>query len=181
MDWTANSSEGIAYFMVEECPVWGSKSQSLANYTRVLAVLEPINKVEGGESYYHFEDSRPVFEEREYFYRLVCVYADGSRAFSSKVIVKAMPFYSLYVGEVKKAPEPGKYMIYYVNKKNKATYSCDVLDENLNLLKSHTLAKEPIRDGTVTFDMSPFPPGRYFFKMGDGSHYFRREFYSDGK
>jgi hypothetical protein len=180
MEWTANSGDEIAYFMVEEYPVWGS-SRTVSKYTRVLAVVEPVNKVAGGEAHYRFVDSRPAFSDREYQYRVVCVMNDGSRKFSPQFSVKAKPFYELFVGEVKKSPEPGKYMILYINKKNKATYSCDVLDENMNLLKSYTLHKEPVRDGTVTFDMAPFPAGRYFFRMGDGERFFLREFFSEGK
>lgn len=179
-EWVADSKDDISYFLVERFPGY-EKGEILYDYTEVIGIVDATNKVAGGETHYYMRDERSHFEEDEYCYRIISVTSTGKRSYSKLIIVKGKPFYTLYVGEVKKAPEPGKFQVIYVNKKKKATYVCDVLDEKMNLVKSMTLSKEPIRDGTVTFDMNPYPAGRYYFQMSEGEHAFRREFFSEGK
>lgn len=176
--WTADDEEELDFFVVEKFD-YIPQIRDFRSFANVMAVIEPINSVEGGESVYEYTDFATVFTNSQYCYRVLRVDYDGKKSFSDKVCFEANVIQDFYVDEVKKGNDPGIYTVKYINHRNKQTYDCFVLDENRMQLKSMQLVKEPERDGTITLQMGEYPPGEYYFKMGTKEGYYVRRFFVD--
>lgn len=178
MKWGATDEEDLDFFVVEKFE-YIPQLNRFRSFANVMAIIEPINSVEGSDNTYEYTDFSTVFRNTQYCYRILRVDNDGKKSFSDQVCFEANIVEEFYVDDVKKGVEPGIYTVKYINHKNKQTYDCQVMDEDRKELKAMQLAKEPARDGTITLKMSEYPPGIYYFKMGNGKSHFIRRFYVD--
>ncbi|MEM0996582.1 MAG: hypothetical protein AAGN35_05870 [Bacteroidota bacterium] len=178
LEWTAAATEDVAQFMVELLPEFAPETPDASHYARVVGIIKPRNLVGLERTFYEFRDFLTPFREAEtYTYRIVRISSQGKRAVSAPFSVKARIIETFFMGTVNELPDrPGFYSVHYINKKKKQSFTVRVRDAEGKELKRTRLEKEPVRDGYVTVDMSPYPPGLYEFEMDNGSDAFRRKF-----
>ncbi len=176
LEWSADQREGNALFIIELLPELPDVPQA-SRYARVVGFLESKNLVGQGVHHYAFTDFvTPYNQGKPYRYRIVLVDEDGTRTVSQTVEVKAKLVESYEVREVKAAPEPGKYLVHYINRKKGQRFDVSVLNAEGIQVKHMVLDNEPLQDGDITIDMNAFESGEYFFIMATHRDSFKRAF-----
>jgi hypothetical protein len=176
INWTSDQRDGNALFIIELLPDLENVSDD-SKYARVVGFVEAKSLVGQGAIPYTFTDYvSPYISGKSYRYRIVLVDENGNRAVSQTVSTKAKLVESYEVREVKASPEPGKYVVHYINRKRGQKFDVAVQNEAGEQVKHMLLDNEPIRDGNITIDMSSLPVGQYFFIMSAGKDQFRRAF-----
>lgn len=175
--WTGNTLEPVALYLVEQLPEMPEDSKE-QQYARIVGILDPNAMVGSGETTYEFEDMISEYMGKESMrYRVVKVLTDGTREASPVIKVQPELIESFFVDIPRKGEKPGSITVKYINHHKGQDFKLKVLDETGKVVKETALAKEPVRDGTVTLNMAGFPPGTYTFIMGNGKEDFRRSFH----
>lgn len=175
--WSAEASEVPDLYIIELLPELADLDEE-SQYARVVGFVDPHHFVGSGGSHYTFTDYVTPYEQgKTYRYRVVAVDANGARRSTEDFLVKAKLVETFDVREVKPAPEPGKFIAHYVNRRKGAKFNVSVVDATGKQVKFMVLDNEPARDGDITIDMSALPHGEYTFIMANGKDSFRRLFY----
>jgi hypothetical protein len=176
LQWAADMQDDAALFIVELLPDLPDLDEG-SKYARVIGFVDAHNFVGAGRSEYVFSDYLTPYQQgKTYHYRIVRVDGEGKRHISETLAVRAQMVESFEVGEVKPATEPHKFIVHYINRKKGQRYDISVANMKGEQVKHMVLDKEPLRDGTVTIDMSSLPAGEYYFVMSNGKEAFKKLF-----
>lgn len=182
IEWSSDQREGNALFIIELVPELAEVDVD-SRYAQVVGFVEAKALVGQGTNHYQFTDYVTPFQQgKTYRYRVVLVDEEGHRTVSQTIDAKAKLVESYEVREVKAAPEAGKYIVHYINRKRGQRFDVSVEDASGTQVKHMVLDNQPVQDGDITIDMSSFAPGEYFFVMMAGKDKFRRAFvHTDSK
>jgi hypothetical protein len=176
LQWSADQREGNSLFIIELLPELVDVDAE-SRYARVVGFVPARTLVGQGLQHYTFTDYiTPYNQGKAYRYRVVLVDEDGTRSVSQPMVTQAKLVESYEVREVKAAPEAGKYIVHYINRKKGQRFDVSVEDANGLVVKKMVLDNQPVQDGDITIDMQAFAPGEYFFVMRTHRDSFRRAF-----
>lgn len=166
IQWTDPDSKDVSAYIVER----------VGPYTvEKMAVVRPEPLASGYRESFEYTDNLSLLDQGDtYSFRISRIDKEGNRSCTGTLSSKAKITRDFFVTEPIYTGKSGIYQVSYFNRK-KQDYTIAILDETMVPLKSLLIKNLETGESISKLDLTPYPPGVYYFKMTNGRDDFVRK------
>lgn len=166
IQWTDPDAREVSAYIVER----------VGPYTvEKMAVVMPEALASGYRESFEYTDNLSLLDQGDtYSFRISRIDKDGNRTCTGTLSAKARITRDFFVTQPIYTGKSGIYQVSYFNRK-KQDYTIAILDETMTPLKSLLIKNLETGESISKLDLTPYPPGVYYFKMTNGRDDFVRK------